>query len=75
MPNIQFEEPRYTQSASTERGPGGVSGMVIRYGLARDEAGAQKVMLAILALCVVLIFILWTYSSSPAVVVPPPPTP
>lgn len=75
MADIQFQEPQYTRSASYEKGPVGISGLVIRFGLAKDEAAAQKVLLIVLGVCVIAIFAFLFMGSAPSSSVPLPPTP
>jgi hypothetical protein len=75
MSDIQFQEPQYTRSASYDKGPSGVVGLVLRFGLAKDEAGAQKILLIILGLCILVMGIVWVFSGGPPANISQPPTP
>ena len=55
MANLQFEEEQYELPAAVAQKPSWLSGLVIRTGLAQDEAGAQRVLLVALALIIVAI--------------------
>mgnify|MGYP001572131742 CR=1 FL=1 len=62
MNNIQFdEEPQYARPTSGSERQSWLSGLVIKTGLAKDNAGAQKVLLVVLVLVVLAtIMVLWT---------------
>lgn len=53
MADIQFQEPQYgsPQVAGVKRS--WLTGLVLKTGLAKDEAGAQRVLLIILVLAVI----------------------
>lgn len=60
MNNIQFDSDQQqfkTNSGFNSAGPKGLSGWLIRNGIAKDEAGANKVMIAIFIIDLVLIFL------------------
>ncbi len=64
MADIQFEEPVYAKSPESVKKPSQLSGLLIKTGLAKDDAGAQKVLLMVLV--VVVILIIWiNWPSSP----------
>ncbi len=72
MADLQFEEEQYEVPAAVARKPSWLSGLVIRTGLAQDEAGAQKVLLIVLALTIVAILAMNLFSGGSSV---PPPAP
>ena len=57
MADIQFEEPRYAQSSPPKIS--WLTGLVIKTGLARDDAGAQKALLVVLILTIIAIVLIW----------------
>lgn len=60
MSDIQFEEQEYARPAAYTQGKSSaLSRMVISFGLAKDDAGAQKVLLVVLVVVVILIGIVW----------------
>ena len=61
---IQFEEPEYARSAALEK-HSWLAGLVIKTGLAKDDLGAQKVLLIALVLIIVAtIAVFWMSSNS-----------
>lgn len=63
--NIQFDEPEYTQPAAyhQKKGPSGLTGLVIRLKLAKNEEGAQKVLLIIITICILIIIVSWLFQA------------
>ncbi|MDP2593922.1 MAG: hypothetical protein Q8P36_01100 [bacterium] len=59
MANIQFQEPQYGQSTSRQR-YSWLTGLVIKTGLAKDDAGAQKVLIGVLVLTIIATVLIWT---------------
>ena len=53
MADIQFNEPQYGQSNLSGPRRSWLTSLVIKTGLATDGAGAQKVLLIVLALAVI----------------------
>ncbi len=67
MSDIQFEEQEYARPAAyTQSKSSALSRMVISLGLAHDDAGAQKVLLVVLVITVILIGIVWFVFNPPA---------
>ncbi|HEY4522762.1 MAG TPA: hypothetical protein VJK73_00105 [Candidatus Paceibacterota bacterium] len=58
MADIQFEEPRYAQSSPPKIS--WLTGLVIKTGLATDDAGAQKVLFIVLLLTIIATVLVWT---------------
>ena len=81
--NIQFDEPEYAQSAAHQKGPSGLTGLMIKLKLAKSEAGAQKVLLIVIVACIlVMIAVWWSQAGSNSYVIyklpvvpPQPPAP
>lgn len=72
MENVQFNEPEYGARVSAQKQASGLSRLVMKAGLAKDDAGAQRVLLIIAILAVVATaIILWTVMAPAA---PPPET-
>ena len=74
MADLQFQEPQYgTPLAALKRS--WLTSLVISTGLAKDDAGAQKVLLIVLVLAIIgIIWFAWPSGpSSPAVPLGPPP--
>ena len=60
MSDVQFDEPEFRRPvADTKRSL--LATLVIRTGLASDDAGAQKVLLTVLILVVLAIIAVWTF--------------
>jgi len=58
MTDIQFQEPQYgTPLAGPKRS--WLTGLVIKTGLATDDAGAQKVLLIVLILTIIATVLVW----------------
>ena len=57
--NIQFDEQEYAQPAAYQKGPSGLTGLVIRLKLAKSEAGAQKVLLIVIVVCILVMIAVW----------------
>jgi hypothetical protein len=56
--NIQFDsDQQQFQSRPDAKQKGGLIGLLVRNGLAKDEAGANKVLIAILIIVIILIII------------------
>ena len=55
MTDIQFNEPEYTSRPAPAPKRSYLSNLVIKSGLARDDAGAQKALLVIFCIVVALI--------------------
>jgi hypothetical protein len=72
---MQFNEPEYTPHSSRVRRISLFSRLVIKAGLAKDEAGAQKVLLLILVVVVIATIVTWWFNNPPATNPPLPPTP
>ena len=64
--NIRFDEPEYMRSTALDK-PSWLSSLVIKVGLAKDNAGAQKVLLVVLVLVVLAtVIVLWVSNASSA---------
>ncbi|PIR83480.1 hypothetical protein COU19_00045 [Candidatus Kaiserbacteria bacterium CG10_big_fil_rev_8_21_14_0_10_56_12] len=59
MDDIKFEEASYIQPLTSQSGPKGLSGLVIRSGFAKDEKGAQKVLITVFVLCILALIYIW----------------
>lgn len=60
MANIQFQEPQYARPGGMGPRRSWLASLVIKLGLAKDDAGAQKALLVILAVVFVAIILVWT---------------
>lgn len=61
MNNIRFEEDsQYNRSVSASEKRSWLSGLVIKTGLAKDNVGAQKVLLIVLIITIAAIVAVWT---------------
>ncbi len=69
--NIQFDEQEYARPGVVQKGPSGITGLVIKLKLAKDEAGAQKVLLIIIAVCVLIMIAIWWFPNSHRPPLPP----
>ena len=69
MADIQFQEPQYAQSPSSA-GPSGITGLITRWGLAKDERQA-KIVLLIIAVLAVVVAVFTTFSFGGAGAVKP----
>lgn len=68
---IKFDESQYAY-AMNQKTPSGIPGLVVRLGLAKDEEGAQKVLLVIFVVCVVAtIAIFYSTTEAPSLVPAP----
>ncbi|MDP2593924.1 MAG: hypothetical protein Q8P36_01110 [bacterium] len=72
--DIQFDEPQYGQSTSRQR-YSWLTGLVIKTGLASDDAGVQKVLLIVLGLAIVGIALVLVVGGGATRNIPPPPVP
>jgi len=74
MADIQFNEPLYARPIAGRNRLPWLTGLVIRSGLARDEQGAQKVLLIVLVLAVAgIVWFAWPGGlTSPDVPLGPP---
>jgi len=76
MTEIQFDEPQFeSRRPLMQKARLGLTGLVIRLGLANDEAGANKFQLALIIICVLVMLYIWWPSimgmlAVPTVVVP-----
>jgi hypothetical protein len=71
---IRFDEPGNNYSTISQPASSGMVGFIIRLGLAKDQAGAEKVLLIALVVCILAsITLLWLTNRSSANV-PLPPT-
>jgi len=60
MNNIQFnEEPQYARPVGSEK-LSWLANLVIKTGLAKDNASAQKVLLVVLVITIAAIVAVWT---------------
>ena len=59
MADIQFNEPQYGQPAGASK-RSFLTSLVINWGLAKDDAGAQRALLIILVVVVIAIVLVWT---------------
>ena len=66
--SIQFNEPEYTPAPVAAKKPAGLSltGLVIKAGLAKDEAGANIVLIIVLLVVIALTIGVWLLGSVPA---------
>jgi hypothetical protein len=61
MDNIRFEEDsQYGRSVSNLEKRSWLSNIVIKIGLAKDNAGAQRVLLIVLVITIAAIIAVWT---------------
>jgi hypothetical protein len=61
MDNIRFEEDsQYGRSVSNLEKRSWLSGLIIKIGFAKDNAGAQKVLLIVLVITIAAIIAVWT---------------
>ena len=61
MDNIRFEEAsQYGRSVSNLEKRSWLSNIVIKIGLAKDNAGAQRVLLIVLVITIAAIIAVWT---------------
>ncbi len=51
--SVEFNENKPT-SYNYQNKKGGISNLIIKFGLAKDEQGANKVMLIISAICIII---------------------
>lgn len=59
MADVQFQNQQFTpQGAGPRRSY--LTNLVIKTGLAQDDAGAQKVLLIILGVVIVAVILIWT---------------
>ena len=76
MVDIQFDEQQFEQPRAAAGKPSWLSGLVIKSGLAKDEASAQRALLIILVLAIILIvviFMMGSGGSAPTAAKLPPP--
>ena len=60
MDTVQFnEEPKYARQDFDSEKPSWLANMVIRTGLAKNNAGAQKVLLVVFLLAVLATILIW----------------
>jgi len=59
MSDIQFDEQAYGSRVPNQRKLGGVTGFVIRLGLAKNEREAVRVQLIIISICVLIMLYIW----------------
>lgn len=59
MADIQFDEPQYDHSSYTPK-RSWLTSLVLKSGLASDDAGVQKVLLIVLVLTIIAIVLVWT---------------
>ncbi len=71
MADLQFNEEQYMTPATAQK-PSLIAGLVIRLGLAQDEAGAQKALVVVLVVVVIAIIAVNFFSGSSAAPPPPP---
>lgn len=73
MEDTSLETATQTPPAP-QTAPSGILGCVIRLRLAKDAAGAQKVLLIVIAVCILIMIVLWWSSIGTPIRVPLPPT-
>lgn len=54
MPEVRFEEEEYQRTSGQDTKASALTRLVLSSHLAKDEAGAQKVLLAIAVVCLVI---------------------
>ena len=59
MSDIRFEEPQYNRPISGSERPSWLANLVIKAGLAKDNAGAQKVLIVVLIITIAAIVAIW----------------
>ena len=62
MANISFHEPQYGSKPSSGPKRSWLTNLVIKAGLAKDDAGAQKVLIIILIVVVIAIVVVNVYA-------------
>lgn len=72
--DVQFDEPRYAAPASGTAGknPSPLSALVVRLGLAKDERGAQTILLGVIVLALAVSIGLFVTVTAEPPVEPPP---
>lgn len=58
MANIQFQEPQYNAPLATPK-RSWLTNLVLKAGLAKDDAGAQKVLLIVLVIIIIATILVW----------------
>jgi len=53
---VQFEQPNYTPQYSYDKPATGLAGLLIKWGLAKDKKGAQKILFIVLGVVVLITF-------------------
>jgi hypothetical protein len=59
MADVQFQEPQYGRATGGPR-RSWLAGLVIKAGLAKDDASAQKALVGVLIVTIILIALVWT---------------
>jgi len=65
--NVEFEDPSYTASKKTFKKGVSFSQLVVSMGLAKDEKGAQTVLVVIAVLCFIVAGALYFLAQPPEV--------
>jgi hypothetical protein len=60
MADIQFDEPQYGQPSGAPSKRSFLTNLVINWGLAKDDASAQRTLLIILVVVIIAIVLVWT---------------
>ncbi|PIP86891.1 hypothetical protein COW81_03205 [Candidatus Campbellbacteria bacterium CG22_combo_CG10-13_8_21_14_all_36_13] len=64
--SVQFEQPKYTPQYSFDKPPTGFVGLLIKWGVAKDKRGAQKILLIVLCITVLItFFVIFSDSGQP----------
>ncbi len=63
MPNVEFNEPSYATPYARQKQGSFISNLVVKTGLAKDEAGAQKVLLVIFILVIIAAVLVWWFGA------------
>ena len=70
--DVQFDEPRYATPATSTKSPSSLSALVVRLGLAKDERGAQTVLVGIIVIALAVAIGLFVTVTAEPPVEPPP---
>ncbi len=62
MANIQFQEPQYGSNSPSGPRRSWLTNLVIKLGLAKDDAGAQKALIGVLVVVIIAIIVINLYA-------------
>ncbi len=73
MPNVQFQEEQSYQRFGAPKPQGGLIGLVMKFGLAKNQKDAQIVLIGVLILVLILtFFMIYRWQSAATANMPPP---